>query len=313
MISLDSGEKYVFLWCGKKKRREAGVAILIRQCPEVTFEEPDFTDPRLIAINIQIRGFKLRIVNVYAPTNCDGSETEKDAFYRLLKKSCVKQNKHQKLVVLGDFNATTAVPLEKNDFDGRQIINDPICNDNGARLKSFCREYRLCMSQTYFDHPKDKRYTWHNGNNTIKKVLDYVLVEHFVQNYVEECTADDEYDFDSDHRLVKTTLNTPSSKRARRHSRKSKNTALNGKLDIRSLEKNNVRRAFTASVLNELNNPTNESDEKDVFLIKCLETAAQSTLPKAQKNAPIKEIWKDDKVLNELLYTLRSLINVVTE
>ena len=191
LISLDSGEKYVFLWCGKKKRREAGVAILIRQCPEVMFDEPDFTDPRLIAINIQIRGFKMRIVNVYAPTNCDGSETEKDAFYRLLKKSCVKQDKHQKLVVLGDFNATTAVPLEKNDFDGRQIINDPICNDNGARLKSFCREYRLCMSQTYFDHPKDKRYTWHNGNNTIKKVLDYVLVEHFVQNYVEECTADD--------------------------------------------------------------------------------------------------------------------------
>ena len=101
LISLDSGEKYVFLWCGKKKRREAGVAILIRQCPEVMFDEPDFTDPRLIAINIQIRGFKIRIVNVYAPTNCDGSETEKDAFYRLLKKSCVKQDKHQKLVVLG--------------------------------------------------------------------------------------------------------------------------------------------------------------------------------------------------------------------
>ena len=33
-----------------------------------------------------------------------------------------------------------AVPLDKNYFDGRQIINDPICNDNGTRLKSFCRE-----------------------------------------------------------------------------------------------------------------------------------------------------------------------------
>ena len=139
-----------------------------------------------------------------------------------------------------DFNATTAVTLEKNEFDGLQIINDPICNDNGSRLKSFCRELRLCMSQTYFDHPKDKRYTWHNGNNTTKKVLDYILVEHFVQNYVEECTADDEYDFDSDHRLVKTTLCTPSSKKARKYSNKTKNTANSDKPDIKYLENSNI-------------------------------------------------------------------------
>ena len=301
LISLDSGEKYTFLWYGHKKRREAGVGILIRQCPEVTFDQPDFANPRLMALNIQIRGFKIRMVNVYSPTNCDGSETEKDAFYRLLKKSCDKQDKHQKLVVLGDFNATTAVSLEKNEFDGFQIINDPICNDNGSRLKSFCRELRLCMSQTYFDHPKDKRYTWHNGNNTTKKVLDYVLVEHFVQNYVEECTADDEYDFDSDHRLVKTTLYTPSSKKARKYSKNTKNTAKSNKPDIKSLENSNIQKAFTTSVLKELNNPTTNSEERDVFLIICLEIAAQSTLPKVQKKVPVKEIWKDDKILNELL------------
>ena len=146
MITLNTGEKYVFIWCGQKKRRDAGVGILIRECPDVTFDEPDFTNPRLMAMNIQVRGFKIRMVNVYSPTNCDGSENEKDAFYRMLKKACNKQNKHQKLVVVGDFNATTAVSLDRNYFDGQQIINDLICNDNGSRLKSVCRELRLCIS-----------------------------------------------------------------------------------------------------------------------------------------------------------------------
>ena len=153
------------------------------------------------------------MVNVYSPTNCDDSDNLKDAFYRMLKKSCEKQHKQQKLIVLGDFNATTSVSLGKNHFDGQQIINDSICNDNGSRLKSLCRELRLCMSQTYYDHPKEKRFTWFSGDGSTKKVLDYVLVEPFIQNYIEECKAEQNYDFDSDHILVKTVLKTPSSKK----------------------------------------------------------------------------------------------------
>ena len=301
LITLNSGEKYVFIWCGQKKRRDAGVGILIRDCPWITFDEPDFTNPRLMAMNIQVRGFKIRMVNVYSPTNCDGSENEKDTFYRMLKKSCNKQDKQQKLVVVGDFNATTAVSLDKNYFDGQQIINDSICNDNGSRLKNICRELRLCMSQTYFDHPKEKRYTWHSGDGTTKKVLDYVLVEPFVQSYVVECTADENYDFDSDHRLVKTTVNTPTSKNALKLSKKKKHDINTGKPDIRSLEREDIRKSFITSLSNELCNQANANENRDAFLVKCLESAAQSTLPKMQKKTPVKEIWKDDQILNELL------------
>ena len=157
------------------------------------------------------------------------------------------------------------------------------------------------MSQTYFDQPKEKRYTWYSADGTTKKVLDYVLVEPFVQNYVVECGADESYDFDSDHRLVKTTLNTPTSKKARKHSKKQKNAAYTGKPDIRSLEREDIRKCFITSVSNELNNLANENDNRDVFLVKCLESAAQSTLPKMKIKTPAKEIWKDDEILNELL------------
>ena len=81
-----------------------------------------------MALNAQIKGFKIRIVSAYAPTECDGSTGQKDNFYRQLKKACVKQSKHQKLIINGDFNATTAVSLYQTYYDGKKVIDDPICN-----------------------------------------------------------------------------------------------------------------------------------------------------------------------------------------
>ena len=123
VINLDTGESYVFHWCGKKKRRDAGVGILIKESKDITIEEPDINDPRIMAMNIQINGFNIRLVNAYAPTNCDGSDNQKDTFYRLLKKACTKQHKHQKLLVAGDFNATTSISMKQCYFDGKKIVN----------------------------------------------------------------------------------------------------------------------------------------------------------------------------------------------
>ena len=163
------------------------------------------------------------------------------------------------------------------------------------------------MSQTYYDHPKEKRFTWFSGDGSTKKVLDYVLVEPFIQNYIEECKAEQNYDFDSDHLLVKTVLKTPSSKKALKISIKKKNSTGTAKPDIRSLEREDIRKTFVASVSHELVKQTFDNDNRDALLVKCLESAAQSTLPKLQKRTQTKEIWKDDKVLNELIEQRKNL------
>ena len=70
---------------------------------------------------------------------------------------------------MGDFNASTSISLQQSCFDGSKVIYDPLCNDNGARLKNFCREQALCMSQTYFDHPLEERYTWQSPDGNTKR------------------------------------------------------------------------------------------------------------------------------------------------
>ena len=118
IIELNSGERYVFLWCGKKKRRDAGVGILIKKERGLAFSEPDFNDPRVMSLNMSIHGFKIRLVIGYSPTNISDSESLKDEFYRNLKKSIELCPKHHKLIVAGDFNAETSIVYAKNEFDG---------------------------------------------------------------------------------------------------------------------------------------------------------------------------------------------------
>ena len=298
VITLNTGESYIFIWCGQKRRRDAGVGVLIKQCNEIQFEEPDILNPRIIAMNLCIQGFKIRLVNVYAYTNCDGAETQKDAFYRMIKKACLNQDKHQKLIVNGDFNATTSIALSQCFFDGRKIIDDPDCNANGTRIKSFCRDMKLCMTQTYFDHPIENRYTWYSPDKKTKKVLDYVLMESFVQQYTLDCKVDINVDMESDHRLVATEMCTPMTKRAR--AKQLKPGRGPNRINPKSLENVETRKQFTQAVTNELirNQYVDHSGKK---IITCLENAAQTTLKNMNTTNPSRQTWKEDKTLNLLL------------
>jgi len=107
-------------------------------------------------------------------------------FIKKLKKACKRKENNQKLIVTGDFNATTSVSLKQCYYD----VEDSLCNDNGTRIKTFCREQNLCMSQSFFDHPLDKRYTWTSPDGQTKKVIDYILVEKYVQYFMKDCLVD---------------------------------------------------------------------------------------------------------------------------
>ena len=183
------------------------------------------------------------------------------------------------------------------------MTDDPVCNDNGIRLKRFVRETGYCMTQTYFNHPEEERYTWFSSDKMTKKVLDYVIAENFIQQYVNDCEVDTKFECDSDHRILITTLQTPTTKKARW---KPKSPKPIGKIDIKALRANaELRTSFLNTVKEEMQTPfmqsgSNLPEQMNANIITLLKKAAESTLPKLSKKR-VKEVWKDDKVLNDLL------------
>ena len=300
VIELNNGERYNFLWCGKKKRRDAGVGVLIRSERGVTFTEPDFNDPRVMALNINIHGFKTRVVIGYSPTNVNESEPLKDEFYRNLKKASALCPKHHKLIVAGDFNAETSIVYEKHDYDGKTMINDEICNENGIRLKSFSRAHKLCMPQSFFKKELINRYTWYSSDGRTKKILDYIMLQRFMNQYVIDCEVKPEYKFESDHRLLETKLLTPRNKSARWKPKSIPKPKLNENL----LSDSNYTAEYVSKSSNYLKLAqtliNDSAEEISNRLIKSLKQAASEVLP-VQQVKEVNQIWRDDAKLNSLL------------
>ena len=302
IIELNNGERYVFLWCGKKKRRDAGVGILIKMERGLAFSEPDFTDPRVMSLNMNIHGFKIRLVIGYSPTNISDSESLKDEFYRNLRKSLELCPKHHKLIVAGDFNAETSIVYAKNEFDGVKVVTDDICNNNGIRLKSFSRLYKLCMPQSFFDKPLPNRYTWYSSDGKTKKIIDYILLQRFVNQYVVDCEVNPEYNFESDHRLLTTTLSTPKNKKSRWKPKIAPKPKTNDKLLVENKYKSDYVKKSSEHLKASLRARTGieSSEEISNWIEDSLKNAAKDVLPQKVKRN-VKQVWKDDSVLNDLL------------
>ena len=299
VIELNNGNQFVFMWCGKKKKREAGVGFLIKIGHGIDYSEPDICSPRVLAIDMKIHGFKIRMVNVYSPTNSDGSQNQKDEFYRLVRKACIKNNKHQKLIVAGDFNAQTSVALRKCNFDECSIVQDNDCNDNGERLKSFCKLKKLRMLQTFFDYPVDRRYTWFSNDGVTRRVRDYVLAEEFVKKYTNDCSVDDSFDVESDHRIIVTELNTPRSKRARWKRQTTNNKA---QVDVRSLAMTDLQNKFKNSVAASfVGSGDRNASAISENMIHNLCESADKVLPKKTRHQQ-REMWKEDEEFNRIIH-----------
>ena len=299
IIQLDTGEKYSFLWCGYKKRRMAGVGILIKLEPGITYDEPDFNDPRIMAVNMIIHGFKIRVVSCYSPTNVSESESAKDDFYRKLKTSCNSCPKNYKLIVTGDFNAETSIVYRKTNFDCTNFMEDELCNNNGQRLKSFARHFKLSFAQSFFEHSMPKRYTWYSCDGITKKILDYVLNQRFINQYITNCCVRAEFEFNSDHALLVTSLVTPKDKKSRWKKRQKPFR----KPDAKLLRETKYMEQYAKQCTDDLKqheNNCNSVDEISEKLKQTLTTAASNILP-VKSPTKTNEIWKDDEILNGLL------------
>ena len=74
------------IWSGHKRKRQHGVALLL--APHVILEEHNvFLDARIVTAKVRVGNMRLALLNAYAPTEANGSDSAKSGFYSALNKA----------------------------------------------------------------------------------------------------------------------------------------------------------------------------------------------------------------------------------
>ena len=142
----DHDQKYEIYWSGHSLKRIHGVGIAIKAEKGIVIEEIRNVSARIIVADVIVHGCSVRIINCYAPTE-DDSSTSKDLFYNTLKKQ-FNTNKTQKIICLGDFNATSSASWYNSSLREHVIIEDLEINDNGERFHNFFNIHKLSVMNT---------------------------------------------------------------------------------------------------------------------------------------------------------------------
>ncbi|XP_066924791.1 craniofacial development protein 2-like [Clytia hemisphaerica] len=143
--------KYEIYWCGNTLKKHHGVGIVVKVAPNIDILEIYQVNSRIIVIDVIVSGCSLRVINCYAPTE-ESAITTKNLFYRTLKKQIITTNANQKVICLGDFNATTSASLYSSSLRENSVVEDLVINDNGERFHDLFQSYKLSVLNTWFNH-----------------------------------------------------------------------------------------------------------------------------------------------------------------
>ena len=301
LVELDTGEKYDFYWSGFKQKREHGVGILIKHAKGVIVDDISPINQRLMSASLSIHGFKLKVIVAYAPTDCTKDHQKQSFYCELNKLTKTRDHKKQKILVIGDFNATTDIASKRCYFDGKKFVHHN-SNNNGERLINFCRSNKLNISNTFFKHRRIHRITWYSNDGKTCKILDYVLAEKFVQQYITNCRVRGGFikQEHSDHRLLVTNICSPITKQARYKFRNRPRPS--PKPDLQQLHDPDVCQRYVNAIDTQLmcNDEQMEIDEASSNILHIVNTAAEETIPKKKSRVQQQCPWKVDAVLNLL-------------
>ena len=135
-----------------------------------------------MTVELIIFGFSVKIISAYAPTEL-AKDSAKIKFYRELKK-IKRANPDQKLLYLGDFNATTTAVENVSGVRADKILENIVSNDNGERMIDFVRDNKLSVLNTFFKQPRHRQITWHSRDKwKTKKTLDYHISDDYLRQY----------------------------------------------------------------------------------------------------------------------------------
>ena len=251
--SIEQGD-YTFLFSGLPDTAPQsiyGVAFALNSEMQRRWKEAgsyvDFISERMIKIRLVIERRVFNVVSVYAPT-FRAQDRDKEAFYQDLRRVAQETKANEELIIMGDFNArvgTRAADVEADQEAGNDLVLGDCGmterNENGRLLLDFCRgciKHPLRIMSTYYKH---KTYgTWQHNRTKQWHQIDHVLASRRTAALFTNVKVMAGLDFDTDHRLVRTSLRVMRRCRQKTGSIQSARLVRNPNLDLSKLRDESI-------------------------------------------------------------------------
>lgn len=180
----DSGELcerlggFTYYWIGKPttERSASGVGFAIKnEIARSLIEPPKGVSDRIMTLRLYVRpGKYLHFISIYAPT-LTSSDEDKFKFYEDLRTVLLNLPQHDKIFLLGDFNARVGTDhIAWRNVLGKHGIGK--CNTNGNALLTLCAEFELSITNTFFRLPDKYKTSWMHPRSGHWHLLDYIIV-----------------------------------------------------------------------------------------------------------------------------------------
>ena len=248
---------------------------------------------RVMLVKLQGKPFNINLIQVYALTK-EYSEDINEAFYEQVETAFKFKNKEY-TIVMGDFNAKVGNKKHK-DIIGNYGLGKR--NESGERLLQFCEEHNLVVTNTLFQQPPRRLYTWKSPGDIVRNQIDYILVSQRYRNSLKQVKTYPGADVNSDHNPVIAKMEIKL-KNLRQFKRKEQ-------LDLNLLKQESIKNKYNVEVRNkyellanqdqiqEPNDQMHVENKWNIFKTSIL-TALQKTLPKKMNDK--KKIWMTDEIL----------------
>ena len=285
----DLGAGWTLWYTSADQRGRGGVGALIgprlQQCCRCTA-----LSPRLLRVDVRLRGRNARLFSAYAPTAAHPDEAR--SFFEYLSVQVEEMAQRDTVIVLGDLNAV----LRRSE---RSPFVTPRENDNTGALEDFLARQDMVSVNTRFRKPPGRLATFAGckrrrrnarGKNATRRLaqLDHVLVRFRERRRATNCDTITPLALRSDHRLLfcdfrlQDPLYRPPKRPPRRY--------------YRALRDADTHCRFASAFITALGG---KRGTEYAAVSAAVRAAAEQTIPPmrpAQRGQPV---WQDDPAINE--------------
>ncbi|XP_068084647.1 craniofacial development protein 2-like, partial [Anabrus simplex] len=190
-------DEYMVYYSEHENQRKNGVALIVSNRVRNTIMECNFKTDRMMSVRFQGQPFNITVIQIYAPTT-EAGEEDIDQFYEDLRELLQLTPKKDVVFIIGDWN----------DKVGNQTVDGVTgkfglgtTNEAGQRLLEFCQDNSLIITNTLFQLPKRRLYTWTSPDGKCCNQIDYILCSQRWRSAVQSSKTRPGADCGSDHEL----------------------------------------------------------------------------------------------------------------